>query len=340
MDIKTKKNRRYEKIKHLGEGQFANVYQAKDIETGTIVAVKKIKLGSRHEARDGVNRTAIREIKLLMEIRHDNIITLLDVIGHRTSIQLVFDFMETDLENVIKDSETILQHSHIKNMLLQVFLGLEHLHLLFILHRDLKPNNLLMNTSGRIKIADFGLARYFGSPNRYYTHQVVTRWYRAPELLYGARAYSTGVDIWAMGCIIGELLLRVPVFQGESDLDQLMQIYKVLGIPTESDWPGMTSLPDYVQIQNCGPGHELTAVFPAASSDLIELIGQCLRFDPLKRWDSTQALQSDYFRSQPFACDDSELPVAGRRKRKQQSLRENAEAGDEPPFSRRRLDFA
>jgi cyclin-dependent kinase 7 len=95
---------------------------------------------------------------------------------------------------------------------MQMLLGLEHLHMLYILHRDLKPNNLLMDSSGRIKIADFGLARFYGSPNRNYTHQVVTRWYRAPELLYGARAYGTGIDMWAVGCIIGELLLRVTFF--------------------------------------------------------------------------------------------------------------------------------
>lgn len=116
--------------------------------------------------------------------------------------------METDLENLIKDSSIILQHSHIKNILMQIFLGLEYLHLHFILHRDLKPNNLLMNYSGRIKVADFGLARFFGSPTKIYTHQVVTRWYRAPELLYGSRAYGVGVDIWAMGCIIGAYISR------------------------------------------------------------------------------------------------------------------------------------
>nr|CAD2198881.1 unnamed protein product [Meloidogyne enterolobii] len=339
--MKPRKNK-YEKIKHLGEGQFANVYQAKDLYTGKIVAIKKIKLGSRHEARDGINRTAIREIKLLTELYHDNVIALLDVIGHRTSIQLVFDFMETDLENLIKDNNTILQHSHIKNILLQVFLGLEFLHLNFILHRDLKPNNLLMNLNGRIKIADFGLARYFGSPTRIYTHQVVTRWYRAPELLYGARAYGVGVDTWAMGCIIAELLLRVPIFPGESDLDQLVKIYNVLGMPTEETWPGLTSLPDYIQLQNCGQGYELKNVFPAASDDLLELIFGCLLFDPLKRLTATQSLHSQYFKSLPYACDDSELPIVKQqRKRKQQqiSLKEKIANGEEPPFTRRRLEF-
>ncbi|KAH7710353.1 cyclin-dependent kinase 7 [Aphelenchoides avenae] len=336
MPEKSKAKPKYEKIKHLGEGQFANVYKAKNLETGEIVAIKKIKLGSRAEARDGINRTALREIKLLQEIHHDNIINLRDVTGDKTNVSLVFDFMETDLENVIKDRSIILQLTHIKNISMQTLLGLEHLHRHWILHRDLKPNNLLMNSAGRIKIADFGLARFYGSPNRYYTHQVVTRWYRAPELLYGARAYGVGVDIWAVGCIIGELLLRTPIFPGESDLDQLVKTYKILGIPTEEDWPGITSLPDYIQVTGNGEqmGYDLKMVFTAASDDLIELIWQCLRFDPLKRWTATQALQARYFQTEPYACDDSALPITGGAKK-----RRAIDISGEPPASRRRLEF-
>ncbi|VDO27764.1 unnamed protein product [Onchocerca flexuosa] len=291
---------RYEKIKHLGEGQFANVYKAKDTETNEFVAIKKIKLGSRHEAMDGVNRTALREIKLLQELHHDNIIGLLDVIGHKTNIQLVFDFMETDLEHLVKDKAIILMPEHIKNMVLQMLLGLEYLHLHWILHRDLKPNNLLINLQGRIKIADFGLARFFGSPNRHYTHQVVTRWYRAPELLYAAHSYGVGIDIWSVGCIIAELLLRVtfsffinnrtffccnenilflivPIFPGESDIDQLVKIYSVLGTPTGEDWSGLEEFPDFITIKPM-PAVPLKSVFTAAGDDLIELIYQCLRY--------------------------------------------------------------
>ncbi|EFO27870.1 CMGC/CDK/CDK7 protein kinase [Loa loa] len=332
---------RYEKIKHLGEGQFANVYKARDTETNEFVAIKKIKLGSRHEAMDGVNRTALREIKLLQELHHDNIIGLLDVIGHKTNIQLVFDFMETDLEHLVKDKAIILMPEHIKNMVLQMLLGLEYLHLHWVLHRDLKPNNLLINLQGRIKIADFGLARFFGSPNRHYTYQVVTRWYRAPELLYAARSYGVGIDMWSVGCIIAELLLRVPLFPGESDIDQLVKIYSVLGTPTVEDWSGLEEFPDFITIKPM-PAIPLKSVFTAAGDDLIELIYQCLRFDPNKRWNATQALRSCYFQSMPYACDDCDLPLPSTSrsavfKRKRREYVNNDD--DTPTKFRRRLEF-
>uniref|UniRef100_A0A1I7TF49 Cyclin-dependent kinase 7 n=1 Tax=Caenorhabditis tropicalis TaxID=1561998 RepID=A0A1I7TF49_9PELO len=311
-------SKRYETIRHLGEGQFANVYMAKDLESGEVVAIKKIKLGSREEAKDGINRTAIREIKLLKEIHHDNIITLRDVIGHRTSIQLVFDFMDTDLEHVVKDQHIILSPAHIKNITMQTLLGMEFLHTHWILHRDLKPNNLLMNSMGRVKVTDFGLARFFGSPNRNYTHQVVTRWYRAPELLFGARSYGVGIDIWSIGCIIAELMLRNPIFPGDSDLDQLVKIFNVLGCPTEETWPQMGTLNSFVTIKPNNDPLSLSFVFSAASPDLIDLMAGMWTFDPVKRLTCTQALQMEYFRSQPFCCLDEDLPLPNRQPQKRQ----------------------
>lgn len=173
------------------------MYKARDTLTEAIVAVKKIKIGSREEARDGINRTALREIKLLHELQHENVIGLLDVFGHKSNVSLVFDFMDTDLEQIIKDPKIpVLTPANIKAYMIMTLKGLEYLHLHWILHRDLKPNNLLVNSNGILKIGDFGLAKFFGSPNRVYTHQVVTRWYRSPELLFGSRQYGTGVDIW------------------------------------------------------------------------------------------------------------------------------------------------
>uniref|UniRef100_A0A667XQ48 Cyclin-dependent kinase 7 n=1 Tax=Myripristis murdjan TaxID=586833 RepID=A0A667XQ48_9TELE len=269
VDVKSRA-KRYEKLDFLGEGQFATVYKARDKTTDTIVAIKKIKVGHRTEAKDGINRTALREIKLLQELHHPNIIGLLDAFGHKSNISLVFDFMETDLE-------------------------------------DLKPNNLLLDGNGVLKLADFGLAKAFGSPNRVYTHQVVTRWYRSPELLFGARMYGVGVDMWAVGCILAELLLRLPFLAGDSDLDQLTKIFEALGTPTEETWPVMSSLPDYVSFK-VFPGTPLEHIFSAAGDDLLELLQGLFTFNPCTRTTATQALKMRYFSNRPGPTPGPQLP--------------------------------
>ncbi|XP_061400055.1 cyclin-dependent kinase 7 [Musca vetustissima] len=317
---------RYEKIAFLGEGQFATVYKARDVLTEQIVAVKKIKIGSREEAQDGINRTALREIKLLHELQHENCIGLLDVFGHKSNVSLVFDFMDTDLEIIIKDPKIILTQGDIKAYMVMTLKGLEYLHMNWILHRDLKPNNLLVNSEGILKIGDFGLAKFFGSPSRIYTHQVVTRWYRAPELLFGARQYGTGIDIWAVGCILAELLLRVPFLAGDSDLNQLTKIFQALGTPTEETWPNITKLPDYMQFVHF-PGAPLSEYFTAAPDDLIHLAEKLLALDPQKRCNCTEALEMPYFRNKPAPTLGHKLPLPS-------SNKQNA---DEKPSLKRKI---
>jgi len=306
-DLKDR-TKRYHKISFLGEGQFATVYKAEDTESDNkIVAVKKIKLGHRAEAVDGVNRTALREIKLLQELSHQNIIGLLDVFGHKSNISLVFDYMKTDLEDIIKDTKVILTPAHIKSYVLMTIKGLEYLHANWILHRDLKPNNLLIDEKGVLKIADFGLARYFGSPNRIYSHQVVTRWYRSPELLFGAKNYGVGIDMWAIGCILAELLLRVPFLPGDTDLDQLSRIFQTLGTPTEKDWPGIQDLPDFVSF-NKFPAIPLHDIFSAAGDDLLDLLYKLFRYFPPERITASKALQHKYFSNKPAPTPCELLP--------------------------------
>ncbi|KFD60214.1 hypothetical protein M514_00593, partial [Trichuris suis] len=262
--------RRYEKLSHLGEGQFANVYKARDLQNDCIVALKKqIKMGSRSEQTDGLNRTAIREIKLLQEIQHVNIIKLLDVSVGKNSVALIFEFMCTDLE-------------------------------------DLKPSNLLISKEGVLKMADFGLARFFGASDQTLTPLVVTRWYRAPELLYGSRYYSAGVDIWALGCIIAELLLRAPLFPGESDLDQLRRIVEILGTPSEENWPGVTLLPDYLPTKPC-PKVPWRQILPSADDEIIGILEWCLQYNPCNRTDVAIPMQSAYFTKRPYVCSNEEL---------------------------------
>ncbi|KAK2172031.1 hypothetical protein NP493_999g01020 [Ridgeia piscesae] len=268
------RSKRYEKIDFLGEGQFATVYKAKDkFNNDRIVAVKK----------------------------------LLDVFGQRSNISLVFDFMDTDLEIIIKDTSVVLTPPHIKAYMIQTLQGLEYLHAHWILHRDMKPNNLLINEQGILKIGDFGLAKFFGSPTRVHTHQVVTRWYRPPELLFGARNYATGVDVWATGCILAELLLRVPLLPGDTDLDQLSKIFQALGTPSEQDWPDMTSLPDYIKFKPM-PGTALKDIFTAVSDDLLCVLSKMLALNPLKRCTATEALKMSYFSNKPAPTPGPQLP--------------------------------
>ncbi|XP_020904836.1 cyclin-dependent kinase 7 [Exaiptasia diaphana] len=306
MEVKAR-SKRYKKIEFLGEGQFATVFKAEDQVTGQIVAVKKIKLGNRTEAKDGINRTALREIKLLQELHHTNIIGLLDVFGHKSNISLVFDFMETDLEVLIKDTSIVLSPANVKSFTIMTMQGLEFLHSHWILHRDMKPNNLLIDERGILKIGDFGLARSYGSPTKVYTHQVVTRWYRCPELLFGARIYGTGVDMWAEGCILAELLLRVPFLQGGTDLDQLSKIFETLGTPSEETWPGVSTLPDYVQFKSF-PGIPLKDIFTAAGDDLLDLLDRLLDCNPEGRVNATQALKMPYFSNKPAPTPPQYLP--------------------------------
>lgn len=301
-------SKRYEKIKFLGEGQFATVYKARDKETDREVAIKKIKLGSMQEAQDGVNRTALREIKLLQELHHENVIDLLDVYGKDSSISLVFEIMETDLETILNEKKIYISFAHIKSYILMTLKGLEYLHKNWILHRDLKPNNLLIDKNNILKIADFGLARTFGSPSRVYSHQVVTRWYRAPELLFGSRMYGTGVDIWAVGCILAELFRREPLFPGDSDLDTLTRIISFLGVPTDKNWPGVTKLPDYVEFNDPDAGESFADRFPAVQEDGMEILRTMLALDPNARCDCTQALNMVYFKTEPFPTIPQFLP--------------------------------
>lgn len=323
------KLKRYEKIEFLGEGQFATVYKARDVDTENIVAVKKIKIGSRQEAQDGINRTALREIKLLQELHHKNLIGLLDVFGHMSNVSLVFDFMDTDLEVIIKDNTIILTTANIKAYLIQTLQGLEYLHLNWILHRDLKPNNLLVNASGVLKIGDFGLAKLYGSPNRINTHQVVTRWYRAPELLFGAKQYGTCIDMWAVGCILAELLLRVPFFPGESDLDQLTKIFSVFGNPNEDNWPGIKSLSDYIEFKPF-PSIPLKNIFTAAGDDLLEILDALLKLNPIARVNCTECLQMSFFSNKPAPTLGSKLPLP-------QSIRKIQNA-DRPSLKRKLIE--
>ncbi|KAL8488056.1 hypothetical protein ACS0TY_024364 [Phlomoides rotata] len=281
---------RYLKREVLGEGTYGVVYKAIDTKTGQTVAIKKIRLGKQKE---GVNFTALREIKLLKELKDPYIIELIDTFPHKGNLHLVFEFMETDLEAVIRDRNIVLSPADIKSYIQMTLKGLALCHRKWVLHRDMKPNNLLIGPGGQLKLADFGLARIFGSPDRRFTHQVFARWYRAPELLFGAKQYGPGVDVWAAACIFAELLLRRPFLQGNSDIDQLGKIFAAFGTPKPSQWPDMVYLPDYVEYQYVS-GQPMRTLFPMASDDALDLLGKMFAYDPKARISAQQALEHRY----------------------------------------------
>jgi cyclin-dependent kinase 7 len=195
---------RYIVNKKIGEGTYGNVYSAIQKSTGRAVALKEFKRG---KFKDGVNFTAVREVKLQTELNHPNVTRLLDAFVHNDTINLVFEILPKNLDDVIKDKSIVLLPEDIKSYMQMLLRGVAHIHSHWILHRDLKPENLLIGENGAIKLADFGLARIYGSPNRNMTSEVCTIWYRPPELLFGAREYSGAVDIWGVGCIFAELML-------------------------------------------------------------------------------------------------------------------------------------
>jgi len=196
----------------IGEGTYGVVYKAKDTESGEIYALKKIRLESEDE---GIPSTAIREISLLKELQHPNIVRLVNVLHTDKKLTLVFEYLDQDLKRLLDTcGPQGLSSDQVKSYLYQLLNGTAKCHKHKILHRDLKPQNLLINREGTLKLADFGLARAFGIPVKNFTHEVVTLWYRAPDILMGSKYYSTSVDIWSVGCIFAELVNRRPLFAG------------------------------------------------------------------------------------------------------------------------------
>merc|ERR1711988_843407 len=213
----------FQKLEKIGEGTYGVVYKARDRVTQQYVALKKIRLETESE---GVPSTAIREISLLKELDHPNVVQLLDVIHADQKLYLVFEYLDMDLKKHMDDFESNnespgLPEKLSKSYLRQLLDGIAYCHDHRVLHRDLKPQNLLIDNKGCIKLCDFGLARVFSLPMRNYTHEVVTLWYRAPEILLGSRSYNMAVDVWSLGLIFSEMLTGNTLFPGDSEIDQL-----------------------------------------------------------------------------------------------------------------------
>ncbi|ESO82954.1 hypothetical protein LOTGIDRAFT_204877 [Lottia gigantea] len=283
----------FQKIEKIGEGTYGVVYKARDKISGHMVALKKIRLDSESE---GVPSTAIREISLLKELEHPNVVRLLDVIHSEMKLYLVFEYLNLDLKKYMDMAPPSgLASELIKSYMFQLLQGIAFCHAHRVLHRDLKPQNLLIDTQGNIKLADFGLARAFGVPVRTYTHEVVTLWYRAPEILLGSRFYSTPVDVWSLGCIFAEMITRRPLFPGDSEIDQLFRIFRTLGTPDENTWPGISQLPDFKTTFPRWPQQPIANVVTSLCDEGKDLITKMLYYEPSRRVSAKAALLHPYF---------------------------------------------
>ncbi|XP_047102579.1 cyclin-dependent kinase 10 [Schistocerca piceifrons] len=299
----------FEKLNRIGEGTYGIVYRARDTKSDKVVALKKVRM--EHE-KDGLPVSGLREISVLLSCRHENIVHLKEVVVGRSleSIFLAMEYCEQDLASLLDNMQAPFSESQVKCIMLQVLRGLQYLHRNFVVHRDLKVSNLLMTDKGCVKIADFGLARWFGLPLRPMTPRVVTLWYRAPELLLQARTQTTSVDMWAAGCILGELLGHRPLLPGRSELGQLELIVDLLGTPSDAIWPEFSSLPALQSFTlKQQPYNNLKQRFPWLSAAGLRLLNFLFMYDPKKRATAEECLQSSYFKEAPLPCDPKLMPT-------------------------------
>ncbi|PPS09893.1 hypothetical protein GOBAR_AA10753 [Gossypium barbadense] len=299
----------FEKLEKIGQGTYSPVFRARDLESGKIVALKKVRFDNFEP--ESV-RFMAREILILHRLDHPNVIKLEGIITSRMScsIFLVFEYMEHDITGLLSCPDIKFSESQIKCYMKQLLSGLDHCHSRGIMHRDIKGSNLLVNNEGILKIADFGLANFYGSGKRQLlTSRVVTLWYRPPELLLGSTDYTAAVDLWSVGCVFAELLLGKPILQGRTEVEQLHKIFKLCGSPPDDYWkksrlPHATLFKPQQPYNSCL--QETFKILPATAVNLVETL---LSVEPYKRGTASSALALEYFTTKPYACDPSSLPV-------------------------------
>ncbi|OMJ68888.1 hypothetical protein SteCoe_33525 [Stentor coeruleus] len=281
---------RYEPVEVLGHGAYGRVYKARDIEKNTYIAMKKMNIDLE---REGVPTTTLREVALLKELNHMHIVKLFDVVVTEKKLFLIFEFLDKDLRKVLDESP--LNGEQIRKIMGQILDALVFCHSRRFMHRDLKPENILIDTELNIKLADFGLARAYQIPGKPYTNEVQTLWYRAPEVLLGCEQYSVSIDMWSVGCIFAELMRWRPMFQGTSALNQVIEIFKVMGTPREEDWEGVTGLKDFPRTHENYVGIPFNQLFLGVDSNAIDLLQQMLCINPSKRISAKAALNHPFF---------------------------------------------
>ncbi|XP_059511535.1 cyclin-dependent kinase 11B isoform X4 [Stegostoma tigrinum] len=297
-------------LNRIEEGTYGVVYRAKDKKTDEIVALKRLKM---EKEKEGFPITSLREINTILKAQHPNIVTVREIVvgSNMDKIYIVMNYVEHDLKSLMETMKQPFLPGEVKTLMIQLLKGVRHLHDNWILHRDLKTSNLLLSHSGILKIGDFGLAREYGSPLKPYTPVVVTLWYRTPELLLGAKEYSTAIDLWSVGCIFAEFLTQKPLFPGKSEIDQINKIFKELGTPSEKIWPGYNELPAVKKMTFTEyPFNNLRKRFGALLSDQgFDLMNKFLTYCPAKRITAEEALKHEYFRETPLPIESAMFPT-------------------------------
>ncbi|XP_010912690.1 probable serine/threonine-protein kinase At1g54610 [Elaeis guineensis] len=298
----------FEKLDQIGQGTYSHVYRVRDLETGKIVALKKVRFVNMDP--ESV-RFMAREIHILRRLDHPNVIKLEGIVTSRMScnLYLVFEYMEHDLAGLAATPGIKFTEPQVKCYMQQLLRGLDHCHSRGVLHRDIKGSNLLIDNNGILRIGDFGLATIFNPDQKQQlTSRVVTLWYRPPELLLGATEYDVAIDLWSAGCILAELLAGKPIMPGRTEVEQLHKIFKLCGSPSDEYWkrsklPHATIFRPQNQYRRCFA--ETFKDFPPSA---LALLDSLLAIEPEKRGTAASALDSEFFRSMPLACDPSSLP--------------------------------
>ncbi|XP_012386440.2 cyclin-dependent kinase 18 isoform X1 [Dasypus novemcinctus] len=293
-DIGFGKLETYVKLDKLGEGTYATVFKGRSKLTENLVALKEIRL----EHEEGAPCTAIREVSLLKNLKHANIVTLHDLIHTERSLTLVFEYLDSDLKQYLDHCGNLMSMHNVKIFMFQLLRGLAYCHRRKILHRDLKPQNLLINERGELKLADFGLARAKSVPTKTYSNEVVTLWYRPPDVLLGSTEYSTPIDMWGVGCILYEMATGRPLFPGSTVKEELHLIFRLLGTPTEATWPGVMAISEFraYNFPRYLP-QPLISHAPRLDPEGINLLTSLLLYESRSRVSAEAALSHPYFRS-------------------------------------------
>lgn len=290
----------------LGSGSYGTVYKAQNPETKEISAIKVYKMRDRSE---GINPTTLREICILKGLDHENIVKLKRVHAHKDEIELEMEYCDMDLWNFIRNyyyNENFYNLKKIKNIMFQILQGVNELHSNMIFHRDLKTSNILLKDN-KVKIGDFGLSRCYSIPNKPYSREVMTLWYRPPELLLGFENYSTSVDMWSIGCIFGELLCKEPLFPCKNDVSMIAYLVSIFGNFTKNEnlMPGVQyfdffeSIQNKLQLSDTFNRFKLFIMQKAKfkiTDDIYDLLSKMLQVDPCKRISCKEALEHPFFK--------------------------------------------